>query len=518
MPSGSSGKTLGELLGLEDPFRRLQQEQFGEDDGTEPEPTAPILSLREFVEQGWPLLEPDVPFIPNWHVDAICEHLEWVSVGEIQRLVINIPPGLGKSAFTSVFWPAWMWTWRAGWRLISSSYDEKLSLRDAVRSRMVMQSAWYQDTFAPRWRFTSDQNVKGYYRNSRLGERLAVGFGGGSTGFRGNCVTADDPLNAKDRHSVTALEAAIDVWDKVMSNRLNRPAEDARVIIMQRLHGKDLTGHVLTQGGYVHLKLPTEFNPKKRCVTVTKSGHTFRDPRTRAGELLFPQLHTPEYIARQKIELGTWDFAAQHDQEPLPETGGIFERKWFGFYKAHELPPVFAETIQSWDFTFKKREDSDFVVGQVWSRLGANCYLRLERRGRMGFGESKQAVKDVTKAWPAATLKLIEDKANGPAIIEELRNGIPGIVPVNNVDDVLARAWACQPFVEAGNIWLPDPADWPEVENWLDEVCTFPKAPHDDRVAAFVQAVLRLKRRMQDMGAPPKAEPNEAAKVAGQRF
>jgi hypothetical protein len=140
-----------------------------------------------------------------------------------------------------------------------------------------------------------------------------------------------------------------------------------------------------------------------------------------------------------KIDLGTWDFAAQHQQEPLPESGGIFLRSWFKRYTKATLPPVYAEHLQSWDFTFKKKEDTDFVVGQVWSRLGADCYLRFERRGRMGFSESKRAVRDTTKAWPAATLKLIEDKANGPAIIEELRTDIDGIVAVQNNDDVLAR-------------------------------------------------------------------------------
>lgn len=517
---GTGGRTIGELLGVEDPFRRVQHEQFGTDDHDEPDPTEPIMSLRQFVEEAWPVLEPDKPFLPNWHVDAICQHLEWVIEGEIQRLVINIPPGHAKSIITAVMWPAWVWSWRPGWRSIFSSYDEKLSLRDSVKSRTVMQSAWYQERFEPRWRFTSDQNVKGYYRNSRMGERLATSTGGASTGFRGDCTAVDDPINALERHNVNALEAAADWWDKVMSSRLNDQRTGGRVIMMQRLHGKDLTGHVLAKGGYVHLRLPSEFDPKKRSVTVTKSGKLWQDPRKKPGELLFPELYPADVLEQARTkDLGTWDYSAQHQQDPLPDTGGIFERSWFKFYKARDLPPVFAESLQSWDMTFKKREDSDYVVGQVWSRLGANCYLRFERRGRMGFGESKKAVKDVSKAWPAASLKLIEDKANGPAIIEELRNDISGIVAVNNADDVFARAWACQPFVEAGNIWLPDPSDWPEVENWLDEVCTFPKAEFDDRVASFVQAVLRLKRRLQDGGPPPPKQPeNEAIAVASQKF
>lgn len=530
-------RTIGELLGRTvDPIAATVRDVFTRkaDDRI----TAPIMSLRTFVERGWHVLEPDMPFIPNWHADAICEHLEWVAHGEIQRLVINIPPGVAKSMIGAVFWPSWMWTWRAGWRSIFGSYDHQLSERDAVRSRAVLTSPWYLGTFEPGWRFTSDQNVKSYYRNSRMGERLAVSVGGKSTGFRGHAVVVDDPLNVRDRHSDHeggALDVAVDWWDKSMSSRLNDPRSGARVIIMQRLHERDLTGHAIAAGGYVHLRLPTEFNPAKRSVTVTKSGHTWQDPRKREGELLFPELFTPEVIEQAKKDLGSWDFASQHQQEPMPATGGIFQKGWFvggevetpggkrivpdRSYLKRQLPPVWEEEIQSWDFAFKKREDSDFVVGQVWSRLGADCYLRFERRERMGFADSKRAIREVSQHWKTVA-KLVEDKANGPAIIEELRTEIPGIIAVQNNDGVLANAWAIQSYVEAGNIHLPNRAEWPEVDEWLAEVCSFPKAAHDDRVAAFTQAILRLMRnaRVQRPQNGNGAQPSEAAKVANERY
>jgi predicted phage terminase large subunit-like protein len=280
-----------------------------------------------------------------------------------------------------------------------------------------------------------------------------------------------------------------------MSSRLNDQRTGARVIIMQRLHESDLTGHVLAKGGYHHLLLPTEFDPKRRSVTVTKSGQTWSDPRTKDGELLFPALFDDAVVAQAKIDLGSWDFAAQHNQQALPTSGGIFQRSWFKFYKRADLPTGWHQQLQSWDLAFKKKEDSDFVVGQVWARHGAGCYLRAERRGRMGYAESKSAVRAMSAAWPEATAKLVESKANGPALIEELRNDIPGLIAVENNDGVLEHAWAVQPMVEAGNIFLPDPSEWPEVEDWLDEVCGYPRAGHDDRVAAFTQAVLRMNDR-----------------------
>lgn len=479
--------------------------------------SAPQVSLRRFVEMGWHIIEPELAFIPNWHVDAICDHLEWLARGELTRLIINIPPGHAKSLLVSVMFPAWMWTWRPGWRSIFGSYDQELSTRDAVRSRLLITSEWYQETFTPRWRFTTDQNVKSFYRNDRMGERLAVSVGGRATGFRGHCVAIDDPINVKEARSENALQTACDWLDQSMSSRLLDPRTGARVMIMQRLHEKDPTGHLLAKGGYVHLMLPSRFEPKRRSVTVIADVERWRDPRERAGELLFPQLYTPTVLDEaEKKDLGSWGFAAQHQQSPLPATGGIFERQWFKRYREKDLPVVWEEHLQSWDATFKKTEDSDFVVGQRWSRLLAACYLRSERRARMGFAETKQEIRAMSAAHPEAHAKLIEDKANGPAIIEELRTSIPGIIAVPNNDGVLALAWAIQPFVEAGNIYIPE---GPEGDAWLDEVCAYPKAAHDDRVAAFVQAIVRLMRHVgQRTQGRDEVVYSEASTVANARY
>lgn len=477
----------------------------------------PQVSLERFVSEGWDYAEPEMPFIPNWHVGAICEHLTWISTGEIQDLIINIPPGHAKSMIAAVLWPSWVWSWWAGWRSIFTSYAGDLSLRDATRTRDLLTSDWYQRKFQPTWKFTSDQNVKGYYRNDAKGERLSTSVGAKVTGFRGHCVVVDDPLAVMEAHSEVKLTEAARWWDTAMSNRFVDQRKKTRVIIMQRLHEKDLTGHVLAKNaGYVHLMLPSEYEPARSSVTVINGVERWRDPRTKAGELLFPSLFTRAVLEEAKTkDLGTWGFAAQHQQSPLPASGGIFQRDWFRRYREKDIPAVWSETLISGDLTFKKKEDSDFVVLDVWSRLLAACYLRYERRERMGFGETKRALRDVAKAWPDAHAKLIEDKANGPAIIDELRNEIPGLIAVPNNDGVLAQAWAIQPFVEAGNIYIPE---GPEGDAWLDEVCVFPKGSFDDRVAAFVQAVMRLHKNARSPVAPNRNEPqySDAARVANQ--
>jgi predicted phage terminase large subunit-like protein len=485
-------------------------------------------TLREFIHDGWHEVEPALRFIPNWHIDAIAEHLEAASRGEIQRLVISIPPGHAKSIIVAVMWPAWVWTWNPHWRSIFGSHDLTLSMRDSVRARTLMESDWYQTTFRPSWRFTSDQNVKSYYRNTKKGDRLAISVGGGGgTGFRGNAVVVDDPVKVADRHSETTMASAIDWWDKTMSSRFNEQAKALRVIIAQRTVVGDLTGHVLAQGGYEHLCLPSEFDPKRRAVTSLGVA----DPRKEEGELLFPQLFPKEVLDQAKKDLGSIDYAAQHQQSPVPMAGGIFQREWFESHYYTKLPPVFHEIIDSWDMSFKDQKSSDFVVGQRWGRLGADVYLLRERRGQMNYPTTRKAVKEFSESpsigyastvkHPPALLKLVEDKANGPAIIDDLKETVPGLVAVTPEGSKEARASAVSPMCEAGNVHIPDPSIWPEVSEWLDEICTFPKGVKDDRVDSFTQAMKRLKDHIQGVGGPPvssNGQLTETAQVVNERF
>src|SRR5579863_9087732 len=161
--------------------------------------------FRDFVELAWPLVEPSRPFLANWHIDAIADHLQAVSEGQIRRLLITVPPGHAKSLLVSVLWPAWQWIRCARWRGLFSSYDLELATRDSVRCRGLLTSAWYQQTFQPQWKFAGDQNQKSWFENDAKGFRMALGVGGKGTGFRGDCLVVDDPLNAKKQHSEAAL-------------------------------------------------------------------------------------------------------------------------------------------------------------------------------------------------------------------------------------------------------------------------------------------------------------------------
>lgn len=499
------------------------------------------MSLRSYVAESWHVVEPGRRFVPNWHIDAICDHLEALSRGAIRDLVINIPPRTSKSTIVSVDWPTWEWSFAPYTRWLFSSYAQRLSTRDSVKSRRVIDSPWYQRRWGKVYQLTSDQNEKTRFENDKTGMRIATSVTGSGTGEGGDRIVVDDPHNVKEAESEAKRVGTLEWWDEVMSTRGNDPATRARVIVMQRVHESDLTGHVIaSELGYEHLVLPMEYDPKRSSVTVIG----FTDPRRIEGELLWPARFPAKEVASLKKTLGPYAYAAQMQQEPAPSKGAIFDKTWFRFYTTrdrpiiedgvpvHTIPDALNETIQSWDMSFKGERDSDFVVGDVWSRSGANVYLRHEVRDQWELPETLTAVVELSQLWPQALAKYVEDKANGPAVIQTLRNKVPGLIPLDPSvlgapGDLIARGRAVAPLCAAGNVFIPHPdiATF-DVGAWLVEIQKFPRATKDDRVATLAQALIVLIQNMvgsrwreQLVGRKPGEDRrSEAGRAAAQRF
>jgi predicted phage terminase large subunit-like protein len=298
-----------------------------------------------------------------------------------------------------------------------------------------------------------------------------------------------------------------------MSTRLNNMATGNKIVIMQRLHEMDLSGHVLAQGNYEHLCLPSEFEPD-RC-SVTSTG--WRDPRTAPGELLCPEMYCQTVLEQAKRDLGAAGYAGQHQQRPAPAAGGILPRHQWRFWKpaglvlppvtvrspdgsavenyAVDLPVSFDAVIQSWDFAFKDGINADFVVGLILARKGSNRYVLDQMRGRMDLPDTLRAVRMMTAKHPNATAKLVEDKANGPAVIQSLKNEITGLIEVNPQGGKMSRAAAVSPELEAGNWYLPHPGIAPWVLDFMEECASFPRGAHDDQVDAWSQGGIYMGRR-----------------------
>lgn len=445
-------------------------------------------SLSAFARACWHVVEPATPYKHGWHIDAICEHLEAVSRGDIRNLVINMPPRHMKSLLVCVFWPVWEWTTKPETRWLFASYAQTLSIRDSLKCRRILESAWYQGLW-PAVSLVGDQNQKARFENKSTGYRVATSVGGSATGEGGDRVVVDDPHKVGDIPSDRIRESVFGWWNEEMSTRGNDPRTVAKVIVGQRVHEQDLCGYVLDQGGYEHLCLAAEYDGPRSFTSLEWS-----DPRQEDGELLWPNRFGKQELDELKSRLGAYASAAQLQQRPSPAGGGMIKREWWRYYS--ERPESFDEMIQSWDMAFKSTSGS-YVVGQVWGRIGTDFYLLDQVRRKMDFPDTINAFKHLYLQWPDSSAILIEDKANGPAIIDTLKGEIPGIIPVTPEGSKLARISAVSALIEAGNVFLPEPTNWPWVADLLAEAEAFPVGPTDDQIDAMSQALSRLRKSTQ---------------------
>lgn len=473
-------------------------------------------SLHEFCKAAWNIVEPGRKFYNNWHLEAICEHLEAVSRGEIRNLLINIPPRAMKSLIVSVFWPAWEWITRPNTRWLCSSYAHSLAMRDSLKCRRVVESSWYSSYFGDSFHLAPDQNEKSRFENNQTGYRIATSVGGSGTGEGADRLVCDDPHKVMEAYSKTQRDATITWWDEEMSTRGNDPATFSKVIIMQRIHDNDLSGHVLERGEYEHLCIPMEYTTRRFVFVKNDAGGSskeevevssletslgWKDPRKEEGELLWPDRMPLKYVTGLKKELGTRAASGQLQQDPTPDKAGLVQRDWWRFWKV--LPDRFDWTVLSWDFAFKKTEDTDYVVGQLWGRVGAYYYLIDQVRDRMGFNETLQAMITMNAKWSningglgGVNENLVEEKANGSAIIDTLKASISGLIAYNPEESKYARAAAASPSIESGNVFIPDPSLAPWVHNYIEEWASFPKGSNDDQVDSTSQVIKRFKNNV----------------------
>lgn len=454
--------------------------------------------LYGFVKLAWPLVEPH-PYVDGWHIQEVCKHLEALVHLEFPNLVINIPPGCMKSLLVNVFFPAWAWAEvDPSLKWLFASFDDKLVLRDARRTKDLINSQWYQIHWGHRVELVKDKtraDAASEYYTTAGGMRFSTTVAGKATGWHSDIQIVDDPIKPRDTKggseaTGTKLEEVREWWQSTMSTRKANPKTFRRVIVMQRVHEADLTG-VCTQPGseeaYVHLRLPMEYETDNPCVTPVGG-----DKRTIEGELLWPGRYDQEEVAKlkdPKTGLGEWDYAAQAQQRPLPKEGGIFKtpnwRHW-------EVVPDNLSWLISCDMRFKESNTSgDWVVLQAWAWDVARYYLVDQRRGRWSFTQTLAALELLCAQYPQATLKLVENKANGPAVVDQLQGKIGGMVLVEPYGSKVARASAISPYIEAGNVYLPPPGT-PWLEDFLLEVKRFPRGKNDDQVDAMSQALQRM--------------------------
>ncbi len=362
-------------------------------------------SLHEYVKAFWPVVEQANPFIDNWHIGAICEHLEACTFGEIRNLVINIPPGLAKSLLVAVMWPTWEWSFAPQIQWIFGSHSEGFALRDSNKCRRLIRSEEYQRAYGTLFQLRDDQDTKSKFENDRNGHRTAVGTTGKGTGERADRVVADDPTKAQDADSPVKLEEAKRWWFEAMSTRDRDPRTCVRVVIMQRLAVKDLTGEILkAELGYEYLKLPMRYDPKT-VVPATALG--FSDPRKQPGELLFPERVPESEVKRMEASLMSFGTAGQLQQEPIAREGAAVKRDWYKLVSKLDLPSIEAVTV-GYDIAFSDAADADYTWGSYKARMKDGTTVTLWQH----FGRWTSSARNQSMILTALKFKQFMDSLN----------------------------------------------------------------------------------------------------------
>jgi predicted phage terminase large subunit-like protein len=464
-------------------------------------------SLRAFVRMAWGEVEPN-PLRWSWHMDAVACHLEAVSRGEIRDLVICVPPGTSKSLLASTLWPAWVWCSDPTKKFLAVTYGQKLSNKNARLMRDLVASPWYQSRWTGAALSRDQVSLVEEFKNASGGWRVSSSVGGRATGIHADVHIGDDLAKAQDaegRNHVDpqAIEKANDFWFKTMATRRADAATLCRVMIAQRLHHDDTPGRCI-EAGYTALVLPMEYDSRRRCTTSVlwtcpeieiKAPTRFEDPRTRDGALLVPSRFPRDTVEADKKTLGPITHEAQNQQNPTPHEGAIFKNA--GRNRWTTVPTANATKIITVDCAFKDTKTSDFVAIQVWVRAGTNFYLVDREHGRWGFSATVAKILEVAARHPRAAIH-IEDKANGPAVIEVLRGEVPGVVPWSpGQDSKVGRAEAVAHLFDAGNVWLPPDDQAPWIGEYLATLGRFPLVKYDDDVDATTQALLILHRPFQ---------------------
>jgi predicted phage terminase large subunit-like protein len=445
-------------------------------------------SLAGFIRRAWSVIEPAAPYVHGWHIDAIAEHLEAITSGQITRLLINVPPGTMKSLCVGVFWPAWEWgpRNRPSTRVVATSHSIPLAVRDNLKARRLIQSDWYQALWGDRITLTGDQNAKTKFENTRTGFRDAMAFKS-LTGSRGDRVIIDDPHSVDSAESEAERNGVTTTFLESVPTRLNSPRDSAIVVVMQRLHERDVSGVILAKNlGYEHLMLPMEFEPDRRCVTSIG----FRDPRTEDGELLFPARFPREVVERDKVPLGSYAVAGQFQQRPAPREGGLFKRSWFPIVRA---APAGCTWVRAWDLAATEAKGGSQPAYTAGVKLGrapdGRLYVGDVRRDRLSAGGvERMIVNTAEQDGKGCRVSMPQDpgqagKMQAQYLIRALDGFVARATPESG--DKVQRAEPVSAQAEAGNIVLVQ-GDWNDA--FLDEVSSFPNGAFKDQVDALSRA------------------------------
>lgn len=469
-------------------------------------------TLRGFFGEAWHVLEPRAAYKPNWHTDAIAEHLEAVTAKQIRRLLINVPPGSMKSLSTSVFWPAWEWGPKdmASMRYLTTSYNDGPVKRDTRKHRDLVRSEFYREMWPD---VVLTRTGETSFANSQTGTREGVAFGS-LTSQRGDRLIIDDPHSTETAESDVERQNTTRKFREGALNRVNDEQESAIIVIMQRLHMDDVSGVIEQFGGmdFDRLIIPMEFDPERRL--YTSIGWT--DPRTDDGDLMFPERFPRAVLDAKQIEQGEYAYAGQYQQLPAPREGGMFRVDQIEIV---DVAPIGGQEVRGWDLAGTKKKTSPYTAGVKMKKVNGTYYILDARRTRKEVREMPFFVETVARADDADTIQDYpqDPGVGGKSLKIELANRLDGLRFYSSVEsgDKVVRATPLSSQVDAGNVKMVR-GTWNKA--LIEEMRHFPAGSFKDQVDAMSRAYLRIQTfREEDAGAPPES-PDAARDVDDEEY
>ena len=507
-------------------------------------------SLAYFTKEAWNIIEPETKLVWNWHLDTICAYLEAAHARRITRLIINVPPGSLKSILVSVMFPAWVWAKSPDRRILGISNIQDLSIRDSARTKRIVTDDWYQKQWPVKLR--ADQAAKTNYETDKGGFRLSLGITGNITGKRGDILLIDDPHDATTAQSDVQRQAVIDAYDTKLSSRVNSQTDSVIILIMQRLHHLDLTGHLLTKTktNWTHVCIPMEYekeltydpikhlsevinehqrhgksistkytssDPEKakaqqvdtQSIGTTKIRPAFmtkeealklKDPR-KEGDLLFPQLFPADAVERMKEDYGEYAAAGQLQQRPSVKGGGILKQHWWRVWDKDVPLPVVDHVWLSWDTAYSEKDlaSNSYSAYTMWGLFwnpdqNRDCMILLEVwYDQVDYPTLRKKAKSLEADKDRKPdCHLIEKKASGQSLIQDLRQGSIPLRAYSPDKDKITRAYTVQAMLESGQVYIPD-RKW--AHNFTYLLSTFPTGvpESNDLTDTFTQACIYVK-------------------------
>jgi predicted phage terminase large subunit-like protein len=448
-----------------------------------------------FARKAWTVLHPQNKLVWSWHYDYLCELLTLVRRRQLLRLIINVPPRTLKSTLVTILFPIWVWISEPEHNFLTASYSLDLSTEHSFKRRSLLKSSWFQGLWGDKFRLAADRNQVAQFTNDRLGSMIATSVGASVLGRGGSTLILDDPTTVSQALSDTERTNANNWLDNTFRSRLDDPASGALIVVMQRLHEEDVTGYLLERepGVWNHVCIPL----------VAEADESWNFPISRrvvlrkASEVLMPERFPPPIVdelrSRRQI------FAGQYQQRPVPVDGNMIKRKEVRYYGGidpatgvadERLPETFDFKMISVDCAFKDSAKSDYVAIGIIGVKGRKRYLLNIVNHHLDAGATEAEIRRQRDVYRPIRSVLVEDRANGSAIIERLKLNIPRVIAIQPQGGKIARMFAAAPEWQAGDWFVNRNAAW--TEPFVEQITTFPAAPNDDMVDMMTQAAAWL--------------------------